>query len=123
MRTIETTTTITAEGTLTVQVPSDIPPGPHHVVVLIYYQPDLPEARRLHDFPVLHVGAWPADSPCAARICMATRDAEPGFVDTNVLVYAQSPKRPGIGRPRTSADHEAAGAPLWVSRQVRANTW
>ena len=35
MRTIETTATITAEGTLTVQVPPDIPPGPHHVVVLI----------------------------------------------------------------------------------------
>ena len=44
MRTIETTATITAEGTLTVQVPPDIPPGPHHVVVLIDDQPDLPEA-------------------------------------------------------------------------------
>ena len=30
MRTIETTATITAEGTLTVHVPPDIPPGPHY---------------------------------------------------------------------------------------------
>jgi hypothetical protein len=61
MRTIETTATITAEGTLTVQVPPDIPPGPHHVVVLIDDHVALPEARPLHDFPVIHVGAWPAD--------------------------------------------------------------
>jgi hypothetical protein len=61
MRTIETTATITAEGTLTVQVPPDIPPGPHHVVVWIDDQPSLPEARPRHDFPVIHVGAWPAD--------------------------------------------------------------
>jgi hypothetical protein len=61
MRTIETTATITAEGTLTVQVPPDIPPGPHHVVVWIDDQPGMPEARQLHAFPVIHVGAWPAD--------------------------------------------------------------
>ena len=50
MRTIETTATITAEGTLTVQVPPDIPPGPHHVVVWIDDQPGLSEAHPLHDF-------------------------------------------------------------------------
>jgi len=62
MRTIETTATITAEGTLTVQVPPDIPPGPHHIVVWIDDDhPALPDARQRHDVPVLHVGAWPAD--------------------------------------------------------------
>src|SRR5262245_53767346 len=61
MRSIEPTAMITAEGTLTVQVPPDIPPGPHRVVVLIDDQPGLPEARPLHAFPVIHVGAWPAD--------------------------------------------------------------
>ena len=60
MRTIETTATITAEGTLTVQVPPDIPPGPHHVVVLIDDQAGLPEAPPRHDVPVIHVGTWPA---------------------------------------------------------------
>ena len=39
MRTIETTATITAEGTLTVHVPPDIPPGPHYVVVVIDDRP------------------------------------------------------------------------------------
>jgi len=61
MRTIETTATITAEGTLTVQVPPDILPGPHHIVVWIDDQPGLPDTRARHDFPVIHVGAWPAD--------------------------------------------------------------
>ena len=61
MRTIETTTTITAEGTLTVPVPLDIPPGPHHVVVLIDDHLGLPAARPLPDFPVMHVGARPAE--------------------------------------------------------------
>ena len=61
MRTIETTATITAEGTLTVQVPPDIPPGPHHVVVLIDDQLALSEAHPRHAVPVIYVGAWPAD--------------------------------------------------------------
>ena len=61
MRTIETTATITAEGTLIVQVPPDIPPGPHHIVVWIDDPPGRPDTRARHDFPVIHVGAWPAD--------------------------------------------------------------
>jgi NADPH-dependent 2,4-dienoyl-CoA reductase/sulfur reductase-like enzyme len=31
------------------------------VVVLIDDHVALPEARPLYDFPVIHVGAWPAD--------------------------------------------------------------
>ena len=61
MRTIETTAMITAEGTLTVQVPPDIPPGPHRIVVVIDDQPDMSDARALRAFPVIHVGAWPAE--------------------------------------------------------------
>ena len=62
MRTIATTAVITAEGTLTLQVPPDIPPGPHHIVLWITDdQPALPDARQRPDIPVLHVGAWPAD--------------------------------------------------------------
>jgi hypothetical protein len=61
MRTIETTVTITAEGTFTVQAPPDILPGPHHVVVLIDDQPSLPEAPPRPAIPVIHVGAWPAN--------------------------------------------------------------
>lgn len=62
MRTIETTATITAEGTLTLQVPPDIPPGPHHIVVWITDDPPAPlHAQPPPVIPVLHVGAWPAD--------------------------------------------------------------
>ena len=61
MYTIETTATITAEGTLIVQVPPDIPPGSHHIVVWIDDQPGRPDTHARHDFPVIHVGAWPAN--------------------------------------------------------------
>jgi hypothetical protein len=35
MRTIETTAEVTPEHTLTIQLPADIPPGPHRVVLVI----------------------------------------------------------------------------------------
>jgi hypothetical protein len=35
MRTIETTGVVTPEHTLTIQLPADVPPGPHRVVLVI----------------------------------------------------------------------------------------
>ena len=50
---------------------------------------------------------------------MATRDAEPVFVDTNVLVYAHVAEAPWHQEAQQAiVAHETAGAPLWVSRQV-----
>jgi predicted nucleic acid-binding protein len=50
---------------------------------------------------------------------MATTAAEPVFVDTNVLVYAHVAEAPWHGQARAAlAAYEAAGVPLWVSRQV-----
>jgi predicted nucleic acid-binding protein len=50
---------------------------------------------------------------------MTTMDAEPVFVDTNVLVYAHVVEAPWHQQAQEAiADHEAAGATLWVSRQV-----
>jgi predicted nucleic acid-binding protein len=50
---------------------------------------------------------------------MAMRDAEPILVDTNMLVYAHVAEAPWHQEAQAAiADHEAAGAPLWVSRQV-----
>ena len=50
---------------------------------------------------------------------MATRDAEPVFVDTNVLVYAHVAEAPWHREAQDALSaHEAAGASLWVSRQV-----
>lgn len=50
---------------------------------------------------------------------MATMDAEPVFVDTNVLVYAHVAEAPWHQQAQAAiADHEAAGARLWISRQV-----
>ena len=39
MRTIETTAQVGEDRTLVVQLPPDIPPGPHRVVVVIEEQP------------------------------------------------------------------------------------
>jgi len=50
---------------------------------------------------------------------MATTAAEPIFVDTNVLVYAHVAEAPWHQEARDAiVDHEATGAPLWVSRQI-----
>lgn len=59
MKTIETTATVSAEGTLTVRVPSDIPPGEHRVVLVIEEQPSPVEHRPPLDFPVDDWGPWP----------------------------------------------------------------
>jgi len=39
MKTIETTVLVTPEGTVTLQLPEDIPPGEHRIVVVIDEQP------------------------------------------------------------------------------------
>ena len=71
MRTIETTAWVAEDGTLTIQVPPDIPPGNHAVVVVIEEQaapvaenePDPEASARLEEFiknwPVHDLGPWP----------------------------------------------------------------
>ena len=54
MRTIEATATIRPDRTLTVQVPPDIAPGEHHIVVVIDEQPTVPAPR-----PPLQFAAYP----------------------------------------------------------------
>lgn len=59
MRAIETTASITPDGTLTARVPSDIPPGEHRVVLVIEEAPAARPKSALTEFPVIHVGKWP----------------------------------------------------------------
>jgi hypothetical protein len=59
MRTVETVATVTPEGTLTVQVPPDVPPGAHRVVVVIEEEPAWGEKTPPFDFPVDDWGPWP----------------------------------------------------------------
>jgi len=42
MRSIETTVTVSADGKLTLQLPADIPPGQHRVVLVIDERIDSP---------------------------------------------------------------------------------
>jgi hypothetical protein len=61
MRTIEATATVTKDGKLTVQVPEDIPPG-EHAVVIVLAENAVPRANRPPlNFPVHDSGPWPAE--------------------------------------------------------------
>jgi hypothetical protein len=46
MRAIETTAEVGPDGKLVVQLPSDIPPGPHRVVVVVEEQPAAKPTRE-----------------------------------------------------------------------------
>lgn len=59
MRTIETIATVTAEHTLTIQLPPDIPPGDCRVVVVI--ENGKQTTGFTANWPVHDVGPWPED--------------------------------------------------------------
>ena len=59
MRAIETTATVTEDGTLSVQMPPDIAPGRHRVVVVIDETEGRAGERPALDFPVHDSGPWP----------------------------------------------------------------
>jgi len=60
MRTLELIGHVESGGRLTVQLPSDIPPGEHQIVLVIDERPLTPsESRSLDDFPVDDYGPWP----------------------------------------------------------------
>lgn len=59
MRSIATTGTVAPDGTLTAQVPADVPPGEHRIVVMVEEEPNA-EARPPLDLPPpLDFGPWP----------------------------------------------------------------
>ena len=59
MRTVETVASVIAGGTLTLQVPVDVPPGDHQVVLVIDERPIPPKKRPPLNFPVDSYGPWP----------------------------------------------------------------
>ena len=64
MKTIETIATVTADGKITLQLPPDIPPGEHQVVVIIDEKPlvekvQTKEKRSPLNFPVDSYGLFP----------------------------------------------------------------
>jgi hypothetical protein len=59
MKTIETTATVSADGTLTAPVPPDIPPGEHRVVLVIEEEPTREAEAHPFDFPVVNWDPWP----------------------------------------------------------------
>ncbi len=60
MRSIATTATVAPDGTLTAQVPLDVPPGEHRIVVMVEEGPTTGNTRPPLDLPPpLDMGPWP----------------------------------------------------------------
>ena len=59
MKTIETIATVTADGKITLQLPADIPPGEHQVVVIIDEKPLVEKAQTKEKLPPLKFSAYP----------------------------------------------------------------
>ncbi|UBF24524.1 hypothetical protein K9N68_22925 [Kovacikia minuta CCNUW1] len=64
MRTIETTATVTTGGNLTVQIPYDITPGQHRIVLVINEQPVIKEKRQPLKFSAYPVGLVSSNFTC-----------------------------------------------------------
>ena len=61
MITIELNATVTPEGQVTLQLPSTVPPGEHHLVLVIdESQPAIQPPQPL-DLPAHSCGVWPED--------------------------------------------------------------
>jgi hypothetical protein len=62
MRTLEATARVTPDHKLIVEmeVPQDVPPGNHRVVVVLDEQPTAAPSPPLQ-LPLIQVDAWPAD--------------------------------------------------------------
>lgn len=67
MKAIATTVTVTDDGKITLQLPRDISPGEHQVVlVIIDEQPRTEKSVKEEEspplnYPVDNIGFWPAD--------------------------------------------------------------
>ena len=59
MRTIETVATVTPERTVTIQLPPEVKPGEHKVVLVIEEVTERKAARRRLKLPKYSVGPWP----------------------------------------------------------------
>ncbi len=59
MKTIETVVTVEPDGKVILQLPPDIAPGDHRIVLVIEEQPVTVEKHLPHEFPIIDVGAWP----------------------------------------------------------------
>lgn len=59
MRSIATTATVAPDGTLTAQVPPDVPPGEHRIVVMVDEEAAPDTTRPPLDLTPLDFGPWP----------------------------------------------------------------
>lgn len=60
MRTIETRATVRPDGTLVANVPPDVAPGEHRVVLVLEDTATAPSSTL--DLPIFDLGSWPDGS-------------------------------------------------------------
>lgn len=60
MKSIETTGKVSKQGRLIVQIPPDIKPGAHRIVIVIEEETFTRGEKAPFEFPVDHYGSWPA---------------------------------------------------------------
>jgi len=61
MKAIETTGTVTEDGKLIVDLPPDVAPGEHKVIIVIDTAGERNGAPPLGDLPLHDFGPWPED--------------------------------------------------------------
>jgi hypothetical protein len=90
MKAIETTGAGTPDHRLTVdvQVPAEVSPGNHSVVLVLEDAPLPVRSPNVFDFPVIDVAPGMKGCPWGGRICMATTAADPTFIDSTLLMPA-----------------------------------
>jgi len=86
LKTFETRATVTADGKLTVDVPPEIEPGEHRVVVGIDELPANVDDQSPLEFGSYRIRLGLRASPFVAKTFMATTEGKPVFIDTNILV-------------------------------------
>ncbi|GIV75725.1 MAG: hypothetical protein KatS3mg050_0119 [Litorilinea sp.] len=60
MKTIHTTATVQADGTMVLKAPPDVPPGEHRVILMIE-ETTHNGSPSLDNFPIDDPGPWPED--------------------------------------------------------------
>ena len=121
MQTIETTATVTPEGTLTVAVPPTIAPGPHRVVVVIEETITAGEpvaAREAITLRPLLLAGWPADATFGREEIYGD-DGRCVVRRHEYLALRLHPRSPWHSPATTTlADVRKAGTTLVISPQV-----
>lgn len=120
MTVIATRLTVSADGVVSSATP--LPAGEHEAMVTlstVAHRPVWPgRPFTMEHFPVRD-DPWDNRRSLGRQDCMTKMDAEPAFVDTNVLVYASRASSIFHARARGALERARQDRrALWISRQI-----